>query len=625
MQARPKQTTISELNLAKLPGLVAEIGIRASDYPIGSVTTVNNLAASTRPFTASGLSVALNAEGRKVFVCDGTQIVTNNAAASYWKFLHTAGNKYSWYFKGKIGNSDTDPNVSYGMFGNSAASSTNPGVACLMDNGTSGINDGLYFMHTKLESPAAFISLNNVFQRNRDSESLVTVYIPGAQYGELRPHRNGNVVDISKYRTAFNFNTNDPVYQLQVFAVGNGVLKMIGECEEFWLWKGIMRAEELESLNLYSNHRKTTTTTYLKPEYFEVVEDGYYTLGQSLDKNPVDGTVLNMLQEGGDHYGLAGVSPVYVRTSNDDGFNFQQKYTSPITAAEGSRVINPFSGYTHSGRLGVIWVTRDNTTDVFNGCFAAYSDDNGATWQGKTEIALTNTGYFSTIHRIERLNGTRCAAMVWGQQDQVYSTTGTYVLWFIYSDDNWVTYNKVEVYRGTASYNETCILHAGGGTVFLLARKENKGTEHILCWFKSTDNGNTWANLGEWVAESTNLNPHPPYLYRLTLNGVDITCLLYVNRTQGYLTARYCRTADLITNPLTAFSGKTVFKVNAPAYGRTSPDSNRSGYPSAVNLEGFRSLVLSHYEASDTATIKYYFRLDYHKEQVRTELGIAAV
>ncbi len=593
-----------------------KLAIRAADYPVGNIVTLNDISGNGRTLTLTGTwEVFINSEGRKAFRMTGSNYATDTTSKTYWNFTYQTSFRWVVYFVGKVNN----PNSLMALCGSDGIATANVGMNVFFDDRSSvprtksigvAMNRGVTGTNNWLMN----VISQNVTETNQRIQHLIYCDSTVTQ-DTLKIFTNDYLVAWGS-RTANAQSNLDPTYNFQIGAGGNNVFPMTGEIEEFYVYAGQIRSDFRAVLNGYSKPVLGTVGggKVLNGPYQLVIDDGVYNLGTWIDRNPATGKLIAVSNMSGNHFQNTAPQNAQYRESADNGANWSSVLkTIAITAPSGTSSFL-FGGYNHAGnRIALTFATRE-ADNSFDGLYTCYSDDEMSTFSTPVAKSLPDgIVYYAPHNPLARLGSNRLAQIVWGTVQFPYVVSANHGVYALVSDDNWVTTTFKQIFFGAQPLNESALLYCGSNTVVCLCRKEViDGSPMPLRWFKSTDNADTWSAVGgDWIPESTNTVAHPPYLSKCSLNGVELAAFWYLNRSTWRLTVRFCKLSDLASAPNTAFDGKTVWILDIPQMPYVgTPATNRSGYPNVIHPDvndPFHFVGMTHFEKSATASIRYFF------------------
>lgn len=205
---------------------------------------------------------------------------------------------------------------------------------------------------------------------------------------------------------------------------------------------------------------------------------------------------------------------------------------------------------------GVYDYTQLGTSGFVIGLFTQYSDDDGATWSSPVQHASSvDSGYTAAVDgsMIEIGGG----LLMKNYYAWASSGSGPYVEWVTFSSDNGATWGgDVEVVTSTTiQWDESSYVYLGGDTIVGMSRWSNGTTFRQTI---STDNGQTWTDLGATSFDSWS-TPSPPTLVNYTnAAGVPSVACYWLNRTTGELNVTTCTAASLIADGTAAWAALTT-------------------------------------------------------------------
>lgn len=620
---------------AKLAGTSTGFWIDANDYAVGAIangTTITNKFNSSENFTVTGtgLSVAVNARGRKAFVFDGTTVLTHTNKV-YARFLHNIAPQ-TIIVIGKVGNS-ADPNAIYSLVGNNGTSSTNTGMylgwddrVAVSDGGVTRNNGILYSIARAVINLWVFNNYQKdcllpntpgsmVVTQIRHTEPLDNARLyTNRELKALWDRQRSTANSTSSVGAPYGALTTDATYNLEIGGGGNGVVKLIGEIEQVVITNTVISEEEL---NLVASHynvpQSTTPKNFISPVTLQTINNSAYVLGCLLAEHPTTKNTIFLSSSGANHFG-ANTDREGIMSKSTDKANFsayQTIWQDPDLAIHS----NISGGYTDTGKLVAMYGEYDHTPSVqYMNLRVRTSEDEGVTF---TNATITPPAGITSYVAMDQI--CKC-----GNGDYVipYYGLGTnlYEIWVARSTNNgatWTTGNRV--FTSTTEYiNEPSVVSLGGNFLLLAARKETTvATFFGYNFYLSSDNGLTWASQGfSNLGDNNTVYAHPPMLRVIYINSLRVLALYWTNRNTRRAKVMYLKGTDA---HLPANYNKRIYTIDVDVN-----SSYVSGYPyilhPAGTLDGYGVYFN---ELSSSNTEAKFIRLPTsHQAQIITDLGL---
>lgn len=630
--------------------ITPEVWIDASDFAVGSLAdgaTISNKGNAGFNFLVSGtgLSVAVNAEGKKAFVFTGAQsIKCPSANIDFFQHLHDITASYAILFIGKIGTT-SNPDAVYGICGNNAASSLNKGIYMLAENRvsqptTKGLQYAIaravsnvwhtrtikYTSSLKYGTRTAIHSALN-FSLLKDYNRL---YVDGELYA-VNDATRSTANTTSGLGGVVSANTQDPSYDFQIGACGNNVGYLTGEIEQFVIIQTPGSAYTLDTargLEKWFKHfvpRGHTDCKYIK--HTQTLSD-QYVLGGWYHKKTDKSKTTWLTSKGADHF-TPGTDRTGVQVvSNNDGWSFPSSYSNVIVDASTSPHNGMGGGILPSGKAIVVYGKYTSATGAYTDMVYRTSNDM-ETWSSETSITLPTTSPALTsyvTHDIGVLADNGDMLIPW------YAVSGS-SLYNVYvmrvSSDGTVFSHKLIYTSGSTYKNEVSIARissAGSSSKWIAAVRvegsANTGGTYVHEFFKSTDDCETWSSLGtSSYGGRMYVYPHPPMIRTFLLNGVLVMAFYFVDRGDRRWWVMYVTASDFDTNGVSALNN-TLYQLDIRLFGDNQ--GWESGYPLVIHPDNsLHAEGVYFQETSATVASTTFFKINAeHAGRVAAELGI---
>lgn len=618
--------------------------IDAEDYAVGAIsngTTLTNHGSGGGAITVVGttLSVQVNADGKKEFVCDGSTHLlcdTQNAFA----FMHNGtGSDYTVQFIGKIGTT-SNPDAAYFLFGNLAGSSTSIGMSLTIENraAQSATRGAQFIIGRGVSSSLPINSRNDVLTFNTRKSYVWTLQMNGILMNHNRMFDSGDLMGVhdrirttsnttSGLGTAIAFSSSNPTNKFQILSGGTGTFRLVGKMEKFMIYPSVLNKDQIRGVDAFCDipadyGKAGSTCKYIKIN--QTLTNGApnnYALGGLYAKNTSKTRTNFITSIGPDHFEVGSDRKIMQSVSLDDGFTFPA-YTELFASGTVSPQGGPAGGYTPTGRLLLIYGQYTSATGVYTGpIIVKFSGDDGVTWNEFTATLPVTSPVLTGWNVLDKPevcdNGDVVITM--------YAASGTslYNVYVMRTSDNGATWTFNLITTSPTAYkNESSVVNLGGGNMLVATRVEAIDTGFFKHeFFSSSDHGVTWSSIG--TRNYGTVYAHPPVLRRFDLDGSMVIAFYYVDRGTRKCFVVYATAAAWIASGLTALTGRTVYTLDNRLYGANL--GWESGYPTVIHPDNDLKAEGIYSEEStnnSVCTINFFKIDDEHKAKIKAELGI---
>jgi hypothetical protein len=238
------------------------VGIARAEDKSGNGRNFTESSSGNRPTWTSGVQ-----NGLGIARYDGNDRLTSVAAASTWTFLHST--KSTIFVVVKNGTT-SNPSAVYGWLGNSASTSSNRGVAFLYDNrnliSPTGLDDAFNCICSNAGGVISYASVNAASTAIvSDFQSILTANAyqfyalasdaaNATAASRIKIGVNGGSLVGNNERTGGTSN-NSPTFNLQIGAVGNNVVPLIGDYCELIIVNGSLSTSDRQKAEGYLAHK----------------------------------------------------------------------------------------------------------------------------------------------------------------------------------------------------------------------------------------------------------------------------------------------------------------------------------------------------------------------------------
>lgn len=628
------------------------IWIDANDYAVGSLSngaTITNKGSMAFNLTVSGtgLSVAINAEGKKAFVFTGTQSI-NVPSTNKPAFLpfHNNTASYTIFFLGKIGSS-SDPEALMSICGNNGGSSVNRGIYLASESrsaqpATNGLQFGI----------ARAVSNVWLVRQIKDSSSVKyntrTAIHSAMNLGLIKDyHRffvDGELHGVSdETRSTANTTSGlgslvapsalDATYDFQIGASGNNAQYFTGEIEQFLILPSIgayvHTLDIARGLEKYFKHYVARGhTDYKFVKHTQTITD-QYILGGFYHKKADKSKTIWLTSRGADHFTVGTDRTGVQSISTNDGWSFPTSYSDVFSDGTTSPHNGMGGGYLPSGKLLVMYGKYTSSTGAYVSMVSRLSTDDGATWGSETTVTLPSTSPALTnwiVHDIGVLADNGDMLIPW----YGYSGTSLYNIYVTRVSSDGTSFSHKLVYTSGSTYkNEISIARitsAGASSKWIAAVRvegaANTAGTYLHEFFKSTDDGETWTTLGtSSYGARLYVYPHPPMIRTFLLNGTLVMAFYHVDRGDRRWWVMYVTASDFDTNGVSALNN-TLYQLDMRLFGGNT--GWESGYPLVIHPDNSLHAEGVYFEeTSSSVCTTTFFKINAeHEAKVKTELGI---
>lgn len=291
------------------------------------------------------------------------------------------------------------------------------------------------------------------------------------------------------------------------------------------------------------------------------LDEGRYYLCSTLHQSPkVRSVGLNVWQDGVHHMDDAGKKAVFRKTT--DLFLTYGAKTTFYDPTDGDMQVQSLSvGYSNNGRFHALIQVQDSV-GVAGGTQELrymYSDDDLTTVSSPVTITLPVTSLNAfRMHDIviDLGNGVMLAPCYFFSDEGDLSQSERYVVKTTDGGANWAF---ILVEGPTSTYiNEGSLLAVTNNIIYYMCREDSSSNPSFYC-YKSTDQGNTWVNLGFFGTTVTKTGGDPPALRKFRAdNGKWYAVMYFSARSLDRLYAIYGRLDNGVDGGLGLFNLSTV-------------------------------------------------------------------
>lgn len=566
----------------------------------GTYTTIPDVSGNGLDLTmglGTNITIAVNGS-RTEAVFDGAKTLRQTNKA-FLKRLHDGTVKWTIMIECRIGNT-SNPDIAYGIIGSNGSSAGNPGIAVYADNRsslpavkrlTSQVTRGTLPspLSSQIENVVPYNDPTFIFvswnpQSFQDNKTLAS------QFNNFIAFVDGLLEDINVNTSSGVYNTANATYDLEIGAVGNGVLPFIGGIHRIVVWQDVLSIKDRQLLQSSKTWTPNTIAKrYIEPAVRLTIDNNYYTLGNMVAKNPISGKVVVLYQQTRSHFEISVPCDMYIRTSTDGGLSWTEE-TKLWDDNINKKSI--YGTYLPSGRLIVLYTEYSRTETIGGtsragmeiGWVSRYSDDDGVTWSTKTSITGVPAYFVRWVNYENPIIGSdgNIYSLAYGINGKL-DTQSSYAIHVIKSTNNGVSFafDKL-IYQGTTYINECSIVETSANKFKIAARNEaNPGQHNLFSWDKVAD---TVTNHGLWSLDGANDFVHPPMMRKLVINGTDVIAYYFVSRIQHRSKVIYVKASVLESSNVAAFTGRTRFTMSLLL------EREASGYTNVIHTSGLAGI-----------------------------------
>ena len=601
-------------------------GVRALDLdfsnnPVGTVSngTVFTDSATGLTFTLTGgnSSIVQLTEKRRGLIFDGNVYLQSNDT-NQLKFLHDGSTNYSIYLEYTTSNvtgaSALLGNNNYSYFANGVELSVDitNGVNFLVSNNTATPATEHYL--TNIAPAGTFESLWVQF------EPVRTGTLPNTRYkNELRVYNGGSIKRIENRSSNATFSNINPSFQLQIGSDGQGNRRFTGTISRIVIFKNIINSSGRTVQESNSVVRKEVSNNrYIDTVDMQEISSKYYQ-GGFFAQHPITQNLVFVTAFSEDHFGNPPAAVTIRRKTNIFTNWSLEKIIFNFPLNNNSWYV-PVGGYDSTGRLHMM-LTRQNGVSN-DEIMYTYSNDEGITWTNPTLVYTSPSYPYLLAHGKLRQTsngtilipfyGSDLLDLGGGNFSQSAGTVGV-----LRSTNGGTSWSVITMTTALAE-NEIEVIPLSGSNVLACVRKDDTNTFRL---WRSSDNGNTWTNLGTTNFGSVFTFKHPPNLEKHIIDGTEVIGVYLGNRNKLRFEAIYATVSQIETQGIAAFTGKTLFEMDSTWKGL---GISMGGYPSYHVYDGLKMLGVNYDEelSNDITTQRFFRTLDLHKGQIKTELAI---
>lgn len=363
----------------------------------------------------------------------------------------------------------------------------------------------------------------------------------------------------------------------------------------------------------------------LKEYYY----DGRNYFNGAYQQNPVTGNFLHVFANGTQHSWtkerrISGKRSIDEGETHGDMFEVTDGGFTDTGKDLGIQDLG--GGYDSNGRFHLFYDAHaSNESPTAQHYFRyQYSDDDGLTWSDHVlllDLAGSDLWVGRTYGKMIENNGILMKPYYRGKYDGNIWEMGYYR-----SEDYGTTWNMVEITTSNGEFFTETNLIAVGNNVLCVIRNEEEGNAYQF--HVSNDNGITWSFQGESTLGEVTGRAHPPHLAKFKINGQDVLCFYFFNRTTLNFMAIYGKPADVFAG----ISGwnlntKTIFfNVGNNPFFLNPMDEQPGGFSGYMRVQHIndelfaKGMIYPDYSA-DTA-ITYFDLPTTHYQTIINELGL---
>lgn len=283
-------------------------------------------------------------------------------------------------------------------------------------------------------------------------------------------------------------------------------------------------------------------------------------------------------------------------TSTDGGTTWSA--TSTIVSETGISHQNYNLGVVANNRAIIFYQRR--SVAGFLSLQYIYSDDESATWSAPATISPGAFDIYAPNGKVINIASNQVLS-AWNGRISGPSTNWTSHV-NISSDFGSTWGANISVISSgaatTPNYSESCFAYLGNNTILGLVRLDSSSTMRQVL---STDNGNTWASIGN-ITFDTGANGMTPWLETFLSSGKPTVVCYYQDRTEDKVRAVFGYAADLISNGVSGWNAATRVNVASLVNGYAA------GYSTATYPRGNQLGIGAYYDDTSefSATISFF-------------------